>query len=231
MDVTYHDFIVSIADFTYYRHDDRITALAVSHNGKYIASGQCGRNSNVHIWSIETKEVIYTFEEHDNNILGVAFSHDDKVLATIGGDHKLLLWDLSNGCIIAANTKISEGTSCVLFGGFVKDIKRRNTDDYQLATAGKDGIDLWKLNPYNGDLEGVKLTGDARATVTRYISAISFSSDYEYIYGATSSGDYVIAAVKQQKILQAVLHSFLSRTYLLTHSLTNSFRYKLLKKD
>lgn len=180
--------------------------MALSTPGNLIASGQLGRNADVHVWDFHSRKLIHSFEEHDHGIESLAFSDDERVLASVGApeDGKLLLWDLSNGCIIAANTKLPLGTSCVAFGGFVKDIKRRNTEAYMIVTAGKDGLMVWNFNPYNGDLVPTKYVGDVRATITRYITAVSFSSDFEYIYGATTSGDYVVASVKQQKIMQAI---------------------------
>ncbi len=48
------------------------------------------------------------------------------------------------------------------------------------------------------------LPGEARATINRAITAIAFSTDREHLYGATTSGDYVIASLRSHKIVQAV---------------------------
>lgn len=187
-------------------HDDFITCVAVSSSGKYIASGQRGTNSDVYIWDFETKSVIYRLEEHDCMIQGLCFSEDEKVFASIGNseDGKLIVWDMSNGTIIAAANKIALDTWCVQFGGFVKDIKRRNTDHYLICTAGRDGVVMWDLDPYTGDLLPEKITGDARATIVRQVTTVSFSEDKEFLFGATTSGDYIICSLKAHRIVQAV---------------------------
>ena len=207
-----------LQDF-YTAHDDNITSFKVSPTGKYVATGQQGNNSNVLVWDTATKEIIYTFEEHDYCINGLAFTHDEKILVTVGSeeDGRMILWDLSNGYIIAAAPKLPLGTTCVAPGGFVKDIKRRNTDHYLFATAGKDGLTIWDLDPYTGELVSLKLVGDVRATITRIITAISFTDDNEYIYGATTSGDYVIASLKHKRIMQAIQATKMGLLALLTY--------------
>lgn len=188
------------------KHDDTTTCLALSPSGAMIASGQRGDNANIYVWHYETRRAIYSFEEHDFMIQHLAFSHDEKLLVSIGDDNdgKLIIWDMSNGCIVAACPKLPQGTTCVTFGGFVKDIKRRDTDRYQLCTGGHDGIVLWMLDPYSGDLTNMRLVGDARATINRHITCLSFSDDYTYLYGATTSGDFVITSMKALKIVQSV---------------------------
>lgn len=188
------------------RHDDTITCIAVSSSGTLLASGQKGENSDIYVWDFATRQVIHHFEEHDVSIQDIAFSEDEKIFASLGheDDGKLVLWDLSNGCIIAAASHIASGTLCVAFAGFIKDIKRRNTSHYMLCTAGMDGLVIWDLDPYSGDLTPLKLTGEARATLTRQLTAIAFSDDYEYVYGATTSGDFIIGSFRNQKIVQVV---------------------------
>lgn len=196
-----------------------ITVIAVSPGGRYVATGQLGRNADINVWDYQTKQAIYTFEEHDKFIQALSFSDDEKILASVGGpeDNKLITWDLSNGAIIAANTKLPQGTTCVMFGGFVKDVKRRNTDCYQLSTAGKDGIIIWSLDPYTGDLIPTKIVGDARATVTRYVTAISFSDDFEVLYAATTSGDFLVTSVKAQKIIKTIQASKMGITAIVAY--------------
>ena len=187
-------------------HDDNVTCLTLSRSGSLVASGQRGESANVYVWNFSTRKVIYTFEEHDSMIQGMVFSEDEKILITIGDsdDHKIIIWDLSTGNVISSSNKLPAETNCVAFGGFVRDIKRRDTDHYQICTAGRDGLMLWDLNPFSGEFESFKLVGDARATINRHVTAVAFSEDKEYIYAATTSGDFVIASMRYQRIIQAV---------------------------
>lgn len=176
------------------KHDDQITCLRLSPSGNLLASGQLGENSNVYVWDFNSKKVILTLEEHDHMVQCLDFSHDEKLLVTIGSpeDNKLLIWDLSNGCIVGLHNKMPMGTVAVSFGGFVKDIKKRPTENYILCSGGKEGLLVWHLNPYNGDLLPIKLATDPRASISRYVTDLTFSVDQEYIFASTTSGYILI---------------------------------------
>ena len=85
-------------------------------------------------------------------VAALSFSHDDCLLATLGGldDNKLVVWDMSNGCIVAVLPRLPYPTACISFAGFVRDIKRRDTSNYQLVSAGSSNIVFWSLDPYAG---------------------------------------------------------------------------------
>lgn len=202
------------------RHDDLVTCMALSRSGKLVASGQKGENANVYVWDFESTKLLYSFEEHDSGLQCLEFSEDEKFLATVGNndDHKLMLWDMSNGMIIASSPNLPKETTCIAHGGFVRDIKRRDTNHYIMATGGKEGLVAWDLDPYSGDFEPHPITGDPRGTLVRYISAVTFAEDRDLIYGATSSGDYVIANVRSLRIIQIVPATKMGIMSILSHS-------------
>lgn len=187
-------------------HDDCVSCLTLSKSGRTVASGQQGINSNVFVWDFATREIIYCFEEHDHKVQNVAFSDDEKLLVTLGcpEDNKLIVWDMSSGNIVASSGKMPVGTTCIAHGGFMRDIKRRDTRNYLFCTGGQDGFVLWNLDPYTGEFEVIKIAGDARASVLRVITALSFSPDKETIFGSSSSGDFLMVNVKHQRIVGTV---------------------------
>jgi WD40 repeat protein len=189
------------------QHDDAVTCIALSSSGALIASGQKGRNADIVVWAFDQKQAIFSFEEHDYGVKCLSFSPDEKLLASIGTeeDGKLIIWDLSNGCIVASSPKLSPGTTSVACGGFVRDIKRRETEFYQFCTAGSEGIVMWELNPYSGEMVCNKFLGDPRASLARSIAGISFSSDGLTVYCATSSGDYMCGSVRARKLTHSVM--------------------------
>ena len=188
------------------RHDDYITAVALSKNGRYIASGQRGTNSNVVVWDFASREILFVCEEHDFEITAIDFSDDERVLATLGSqeDGKICFWDVSNGYVVAQSTKVPLGTRCLSFNGKVRDIKRRDTNRYLCCTAGRDGVMLWDLDAVTGDLMPIRLAGDGRATLSRDIFAIAFTDDKETIFCATHTGDFLVGSLRSLKIVQAV---------------------------
>jgi len=188
------------------KHDDTITTVCLSRSGNFIGSGQCGTNSDVVIWSFATREIMFICEEHDHGVKGIDFSEDDKIVATLGDaeDGKLLFWDMSNGMIIASSNKVPLGTNCCSFNGKVRDIKRRDTSHYLFCTAGRDGVMMWDLDPFTGELLPYRLAGDGRATLTREITSVSFSDDKEFVYAASTTGDFLVGSLRSQKMVQAI---------------------------
>lgn len=189
----------------YRGHDDFITAIAISKDGKLVASGQKGTNSNVIVWSYETMEEFFRFEEHDYMVQCLDFSEDCRVLVTGGNDNdgKIFFLDVSNGYIISS-AKLPPETNTIITGGFVKDIKKRDTDCYLFASGGFQGVILWSLNPFTGEIDTALASGDPRASVTRQFTSLAFSVDKEVLFGATLSGDFVLINIRNQRIFQVI---------------------------
>lgn len=179
-------------------HDAPVTCLTLSASGRLAASGQNGANSDACVWDYEAKQLLYRLSEHDHGVVCLAFSHDEKLLCTCGvaADNKALVWDMSNGYIVAVVQASPSPTTCVCWGGFVRDIKRRDTANYQLCTAGNKQVVLWNLDPFQGELEARKVVSEGRGAQVRDYTHLAFSDDLETVYAATTSGDFVIIRVK-----------------------------------
>jgi WD40 repeat protein len=180
-------------------HDDSVTCVALSPNGTFVASGQSGENADAIVWDYETKSLKFRLSEHDHAVEAVAFSHDELLLCTLGGrdDGKLIVWDMSNGYIVTVVSN-PNCSNIVAWGGFVRDVKRRDTDKYLFATAGGTKATMWSLDPYEGSLESERITTEG-ATV-RSITTMVFSEDYTTIYCGTTSGDFTTINVRQNKM-------------------------------
>lgn len=81
-----------------------------------------------------------------------------------------------------------------------RDIKRRDTRNYLLATAGNKKIVLWSLDPYTGDISHERIVCEARGTLVREITAIAFSEDRETLRCATSTGDFVGVNLRSKQV-------------------------------
>ncbi len=72
--------------------DDEVLALAVSADGKKLASGGCDRL--VRVWDLATGKLEHAIENHADWVFGVAFAPDGKSLITASRDKTAKIWDL-----------------------------------------------------------------------------------------------------------------------------------------
>jgi WD40 repeat protein len=178
-------------------HDSNISCLTMSKTGRYLASGQYGENADVLVWDFESKKLLYRFAEHDFGIQCLAFSDDEMLLSTVGDgmeDKRMFIWDLRTGNIVTSTFASPAKTTCVTWGRFVKDIKRRETSSYQLATGGEKGVVLWALDPYTGEVEQSKV----QQQQTRDFTCLRFSTDCNTLFAGTTSGDFVAMNVRNK---------------------------------
>src|SRR5260370_18299748 len=73
--------------------DDEIFALALSPDGKKLASGGCDRL--VRVWDLPSGKLEHAIENHADWVLGIAFTPDGKGLATASRDKTAKGWDLA----------------------------------------------------------------------------------------------------------------------------------------
>ena len=84
-----------------YRHDDGVSALAYSPDGRFLAS-LC-RDRVVRLWEAATGRLVSRFQEQDIEFQALAFSPDSSALAAAGGNvqtgsnHAVHLWDTATG--------------------------------------------------------------------------------------------------------------------------------------
>ncbi|KAJ3084656.1 WD repeat-containing protein 18 [Rhizoclosmatium hyalinum] len=69
---------------------EQITALALSHNGKWIVGG--GVSGRVYMWELATGHMIAMYDAHFKPIKVVAFSVDDSAFVTAGDDAFAHVW-------------------------------------------------------------------------------------------------------------------------------------------
>jgi WD40 repeat protein len=183
-------------------HDDFITTLAVSNRGDLCATGQQGANANVILWDLASKRQVYCFEEQDHGIDCVCFSHDDQYLYACSNitDARIMVYGTYNGLIIAWAQLNPKPTINMVSGGFVRNIKRRDTHEYLSAACGGKSLVMWHLDPAQGELTCHPI-GTAGKHVREY-QCLAFTPDYEHLLAGTTSGDVATVLVKN-RVVQA----------------------------
>lgn len=176
-------------------HDAAISCLQLSPSGRYIASGQVGKNADVIVWDFESRSLLYRFTVHEHGVADVAFSHDERLLASVGDvvDKQIFIWDMSNGMVVANKYSNPDPTDHITWGGFEKDVKRRATSNYVLVAAGANALRRWVLNPVSGEFssEGCNLGAQVRD-----YTDIQFSPDGDFMYTSSTTGDFICIQVR-----------------------------------
>ncbi|XP_033734062.1 echinoderm microtubule-associated protein-like 6 [Pecten maximus] len=84
----------------YTEHTDDILCLCIHPLKDLVATGQVGRDPEVHIWDTDTLKTVSVLKgQHQRGVCAVDFSGDGKRLASIGLDdnHCIVVWDWRKG--------------------------------------------------------------------------------------------------------------------------------------
>lgn len=76
-------------------HRDTIYALALSPDGKTLATGSY--DQQIKTWNTETGAEIKTLRGHNGAVFGLSFRPDGKILASASADRTVKLWDVETG--------------------------------------------------------------------------------------------------------------------------------------
>ncbi|TPX43498.1 hypothetical protein SeMB42_g04690 [Synchytrium endobioticum] len=166
-------------------HTNAISCLAVSKDGKLIASGQVthmGFQADIIIWDFETRRLLRRLALHKVKVQALAFSFSAKFLASLGGedDNSVIVWDLTSGSAIcgAAAAKDSSGTAtCLAY---------LNNDERVFVTGGAGSIRVWELS----ELERKVRAQDCQTgQIKRIVKCLAVDENDEFVYCGTTTGD------------------------------------------
>jgi WD40 repeat protein len=98
---------------SYRGHSESIVGLAISPDGKLLASSDFRRA--VFVRDLETGEILHSFFGHRSAIWGVAFSSDSQLVASASDDGDIVIWDLAQDSISRRFSRSSGVIRSVLF--------------------------------------------------------------------------------------------------------------------
>lgn len=123
-------------------HTDRVTALALSRDGRLLASGQVthlGCPADIIVWDLARRAPLHRLQLQKVKIQALSFSCDGSMLASLGGpdDNSLVLWDVAAGAPICG----APGE-----GDFALRAAFYNGDPTRLVTAGNYKLRVWQYD-------------------------------------------------------------------------------------
>lgn len=152
-------------------HSDAIQALAISPDGKLLATGAADRLAKV--VSLDKGVVLKTLEGHTHHVLGVAWKGDNRTLATASMDKVVKIWDVTTG----ERKRNIEG-----YG-------REVTSILTLANAGQ-----WLTTTGDNRVRVVDEAG-------KEIRALPGAKDYLHCAAVTPDGKHVVAGEQDSVLL------------------------------
>ena len=113
-------------------HSNYVWFVAVSPDGKYLASG--AGDNNVIIWDTNSGERLKTLKGHSRSVRSVCWSPDGKYLASGSYDKTLIIWDAKSGESLKTLEGHSDGVTSVSW----------SPDGKYLASGGADlTVKIW----------------------------------------------------------------------------------------
>jgi cilia- and flagella-associated protein 52 len=170
-------------------HTDRVTCIAVSPSGRFLASGQItymGYQADVIVWDLSNYSMVHRMKIHKVKVEALSFSPSEKYLASIGGDDdkSLIIWDLETGKAVCGSPASNETVHCVSFS---------RTSDFHIITAGKLNMRTWEFDLAS---RKVRPTDCNLGKLQRTIRSMYIDHDDETCYVGTMSGDILIVNLR-----------------------------------
>lgn len=100
---------------TFEGHSDAVTCIAVSGDGRRVASGS--RDKTVKIWDAESSKCTTTLKGHTGWVMGVALSMDGRRVASASRDKTVKIWDVESGQCTTTLKGHNIWVTCVVFSG------------------------------------------------------------------------------------------------------------------
>jgi len=168
-------------------HTNSVTCLALSNDGRYLASGQVthqGFKADVIVWDLEKANVgedaiVFRLKMHKVKVQAVAFSASGKNLVSLGGsdDNTIALWNLETGKVISSAAAATDSALTVAC---------TNNNDFSFVSGGYYHLRLWNLDDETRKLNYVECNlGQLR----RIIQCLNISPDDKFLYAGTATGD------------------------------------------
>ncbi|KAJ7356508.1 WD40-repeat-containing domain protein [Mycena albidolilacea] len=116
------------------RHRDGVTCLAISPDGRKLASAS--KDTFVRIWDVEIGHCILETAGHTTPVLSVAFSPDGSQLVSAAEDGSIRVWDVQTGLTLVQFVGHSGAVNSVVY----------TTDGERVVSGSKDAtIRIWSI--------------------------------------------------------------------------------------
>jgi WD40 repeat protein len=145
-------------------HTDEITSVAISKDGKYLATGSYDNTAK--LWDIQTGNLIQTLNGHENWVSDVAFSPDGRYLLTGSFDNTAKIWDLSNGTVIVTLSGHSDTVLAVAYSPEGNFVLTGSNDKTAKLWDVRTGQEIYTFNGHEEAVWNVAFSPDSKMILT-----------------------------------------------------------------
>lgn len=139
--------------------DSPCYSIAVSPDGRWLASGHAG---TIRIWHIETGQALRVLHGHEDFVKSVAFSSDGKTLASGSFDGTVRLWDVVSGAEHQVLRGHSNRVYCVALSLDGKTLASGSEDNTVRIWDMASGLERQVLRGHSRSVWGVTFSPDGR---------------------------------------------------------------------
>jgi len=115
-------------------HSASVKAVAVSQDGKYLATGS--RDRTAKLWETATGREIRTFVGHEHTVNGITFSNNGKYIATSSADNTFRVWDIRNGKQIFSSLPSKE---------YITDVDFSPDNNFVIGAGYNDSAEVYEI--------------------------------------------------------------------------------------
>lgn len=147
-------------------HTDAAYALAVSPDGKFIATG--AYDQKIRLWDTATGKEVALLKGHNGAVNGLSFRPDGKVLASASADRTVKLWSIPNGQRLDTLSQPTKEQTSVVFSADGKTLFAAGGDNrirvWAISAAAKEGTNkiLTSRFAHEGGLLNLALSADGK---------------------------------------------------------------------
>jgi WD40 repeat protein len=166
-------------------HKDAIYALAVTADGKTLATG--GYDQKIILWNAADGKALRTLEGHNGAVIDVAFRADGNVLASASADRTVKLWEVASGKRLDTRSEPTKEQQTLVF----------SPDGGKLYAAGADNrVRVWKIS--SEAIEGTNSLLTSQFAAEGTILRIALSQDGKTL--VTSADDKTVKLWDAEKL-------------------------------